>query len=438
MAEVSYSLPEGLPPATMLIEAARGLAQLPEASEREDAIMTLFKLIDAVIATPEEVKKRRVRKGNEAFHRKVGRHECALQFLRGVGFMDTDDPDIPGADGRGALLSMPVAFISRLTDAHHTLTSAAREVGLAAPPLPASKGFNPYASNFQATDSTRKVSAPQHYKAETESVRDELKKRALEMKEKVESAPPVPLRPTAFWLSAGRRLEEVVRETAASAIEETSGDAAMIASQVGHVKAALAGNQSFESADKKRLAEISRMRVHEVCILRVICPDKSVLQVTFRSGDTGEHVMSQIAPLLSVNVQAASWYLYQSPPMKRLVARETLQKAGFTPGANLYLGFEGAKPSAPFLEDSLQAQLGSAPPERGVNAVAGPSFSGEAMGWGVGQRLGGAPSTGAASAAPPAAAAPQAAAPAIVWPDEQKPAAAPQAPADGGAQPMEQ
>lgn len=57
------------------------------------------------------------------------------------------------------------------------------------------------------------------------------------------------------------------------------------------------------------------------------------------------------------------------------------------------------RPSPPFLEASLVAQLGPQPElHRGVNASAGPTFNGEAMGWGVGKKLG-----AVAAGAPPAA-----------------------------------
>eukprot|EP00928_Gymnodinium_smaydae_P023647 TRINITY_DN19435_c0_g2_i5.p2 TRINITY_DN19435_c0_g2~~TRINITY_DN19435_c0_g2_i5.p2 ORF type:complete len:119 (+),score=25.42 TRINITY_DN19435_c0_g2_i5:489-845(+) len=88
--------------------------------------------------------------------------------------------------------------------------------------------------------------------------------------------------------------------------------------------------------------------------------------------------------------------------MKRLGARESLNAAGLTPGANMYLGFDGAKPAAPYLEASLVAQLGPAPEVRGVNAYGGveikPTFSGEAMGWGAGQKLGSTPPAAAPAA----------------------------------------
>jgi len=354
-----------------------------------------------VLGAPEEPKKRRVKKANETFHRKVGRFAAGVDFLRACGFVDSDDPDAEGDAGRGALLSMPVAYMMRLTDAHHTLARAAQEAGMQPPPLPGSS-FNPYMSNMQASDSTRTAKAPDSWKGEADRLREEVKKRQREMRDKVEAAPPIDMRPSAFWQASGRRLEEVIRD-AAPPDEDRAADNALLQSQVALAKAAINGaNSKFESADKRRLAELSHKRVHEFCVLRVVCPDKSVLQAHFRSCERGERVLELLAPLLSPEVRQLGWYVYQSPPMKRLSPKETLQAAGLSPGANMYLGFEGgARPPPPYFESSLASQLGP-PPEgaRGVNAAAGPTLSGEAMGWGTGKKLG-----GTTSAAAPAAAA---------------------------------
>jgi len=388
MARVSYEVPLGLPDAATLLSSAQLLLRIPDTEARDAAIQTIFKLVHGVLAAPEDMKKRRVKKSNEVFHRKVGRFEAGLDFLRGCGFLDVEDPPAPGEESQGPLLEMPVAYISRLTDAHHTLAQVANEAGIAVPPLPNSGGFNPFQSKVQNMDSTRSAKASEAWKMQADLTREELKKRQREMKDKVDSAPPVPLRPSAFWLSAGRRLEEVVRETS-NGTEDQSSDSALLQNHVASARREVAGTENFQSADKKRLAELQSKRVHAFCILRVICPDKSVLQVHFRAADTGEYVVSQIKPLLAPEVQSAGWYLYQSPPLKRLGLRETMASAGFTPGANVYLGFESTKPGPPYLEAGLYAQMGPAPAlERGVNAPAGPSFSGEAMGWGTGQRLG--------------------------------------------------
>lgn len=378
LTEVSYEPPQDLPDAALMLTAVQRIVAIPEAAEREEAFATLFKLVDSILAAPEEPKKRRLKKSNETFHRKVGRFSAAIDFLRGAGFFEGDDPDVEGEGGREALLFMPVAYLMRLTDAHHTLARAAQEVGLAVPALPGS-GFNPYTSSVNSADTTRTAKAPESWKGEAEQLRDEVKKRQRELKEKVETAPPIDMQPSAFWLAAGRRLEEVVRETA-SAEEDKAADNALLQLQVASAKAAINGaTGKFESADKRRLAELSQKRVHESCILRVICPDKSVLQAHFRSAERGQQVLELLGPLLAPQAREAGWYLYQSPPMRRLNPRETLVAAGLAPGANMYLGFEGgARPGPPFLEQSLAAQLGP-PPEaaRGVNAAAGPSFSGK-------------------------------------------------------------
>jgi len=397
MVEVSYDIPSGLPDAGILSISATRLATLPEASEREDALQTLFKLVDGVLAAPEEPKKRKVRKANEVFHRKVGRHEAGLEFLSGVGFKESDDPDTPGDEGRGGLLTMQTAFMLRLTDAHHTLAYAAQEAGLPAPPLPQVKSggaFNPYLSSSQAVDTTRKgPSATGDWKTEADRVRDEVRRKEQEAKQKVEMAPPVDMNPSAFWLAKGRRLEDMIRE-ATNPSEDRAADNALLQDQLSCAKGTISGPGKFESADKKRLVELNRKRVHETCILRIICPDKSVLQVTFRSPDKGAHVLEQIKPLLAPAIQDTNWFVYQTPPMTKLAPRETLVKGGFTPGANLYLGFDGEKPAAPYLEASLVAQMGPPPEaERGVTQVGGvdinpaaAKFSGEAMGWGQGKR----------------------------------------------------
>lgn len=404
MAEVSIEYPSHLPTAAVMSGAARSLAALPETSEREDVLSTLFKLIDAVIAAPTDMKKRRVKKGNETFHRKVGRHESALQFLRSAGFVDSTDPEM------GPVLSMPVAYIVRLTDAHHCLVSAAQLAGLPAPGMPACPVFNPYSASSTSMDSTRQPKVPKAFKDESERIAKELKDKEAALKAKVESSPPVPLKPSVFWSAAGRRLEDVVKETG-SVDDSEKGDSAIVGGQLGSVKAAINGsNIKFESADKKALDKLGKKVVHEFCILRVTCPDKSVLEVHFRAADSGEYVLAQVEPLLAPHIREASWYLYQSPPMKKLAGKEKLNKAGFCPGANLYLGFESTtKPPAPYFEATLQATLGAPPQDqgRGVNGIQCP-FSGEAMGWGKGNKLGAdaaAQRSGAAAAGAPSEAA---------------------------------
>jgi len=369
MTEVCYGSPTTLPEQGMLVEAAKELVGISDMTSREEVVRTLFKLVDAILASPEDATKRRVRRANAAFHQKVGRFHAALSFLRGVGFVEATD-----AAGE-AILAMPVAYISRLTDGHHTLAREARQAGLAAPPLPACS-FNPYRASCQTTDLVQATPAPTAWRSAAERLQQEVRQRELAIKESLHAAPPVQLRPVTFWLGAGCKIEDVVKETAALPRDEV-GDQALLLSQLASAtKAGAVGQGQFESADKGRLAKLAHQRMHTTCVLRVLCPDKSVLQVHFRAIDTGKHVMARLTPLLAPHVQQAGWYLFRSPPVRRLAADETLAAAGLVPGANLYLGFEGhARVAAPYLEQQLAAQLGRRPESQ--RAMGSDSFKGE-------------------------------------------------------------
>ncbi|CAK9015698.1 unnamed protein product [Durusdinium trenchii] len=383
-AEVSNDVPSGLPDATKLGSAGQRILAIEDESEREEAISTVFKLIHNILGDLENSKKRKVKKANAAFQRKVGRHAAAVDFLRASGFLDADDAEaVLEEDRKGGLLHMPVAYILRLTDAHHVLAGVAKEANVLVPSMPGGS-FNPCSSIVQSVDTTRSAKAPEAWKSQAESLRDEVKKRERELQDEVEQAPSVPLRPAAFWLSAGRRLEEVIRE--ADQEEERTSDSHLLKEQVASAKQAISGSHTFESADKKRLAHLQRAKAYKSCVLRIVCPDKSVLQVHFRSADKGAQVLESIKPLLSDAVQASKWYVYRSPPLERMNPKTTLAAAGLAPGAVMYLGFDGEKCSPPFLSADLSEQLGPCPEESGVTAPA--SFTGEAMGWGAGHRLG--------------------------------------------------
>jgi len=180
MVEVSYDIPEGLPDSTSLYVAAQGVANIPYPQARDLALQSLFRLVDSVLAAPEDAKKRRVRKGNPTFHAKVGQHKVALDFLRCAGFMDADDPETPGKAGKGSLMVMQVAYIVRLTDAHHALADASQRCGCAAPAIPAGN-FNPYQENRLAGGAVKQ----QEWRGEAEQLRDEVKKREQELKDKL-------------------------------------------------------------------------------------------------------------------------------------------------------------------------------------------------------------------------------------------------------------
>lgn len=329
---VSYQAAESILDTEALKAVAHDLVSISDVQARNDAVQTIFKLIDAIIATPEDSKKRRVKRANEAFHRKAGRHKAAVAFLHAIGFEDVDEPEAHDSEtGHSALLVMPTAYVMVLINAHETLARLANAAGLATPELP--NHFNPFQEAIQAVGlaaSTKKEVVKSYTKEEKEA-------RKL-LREKVDIGPPVDMQPVAFWLAAGKKLQDVIRE-----ISREEGDA------VG---------QATDNMIPLKQGQ---------CVLRVVCPDKSVLQVRFRAGDSGDHVMNQLGPLLAPHVRRASWYIYTTPPLKRLNPSETLAAAGLAPGASMYLGFDGEKPESPFLEASLVSQLGDSPVQGGVS-----------------------------------------------------------------------
>merc|ERR1711972_326257 len=210
-------------------------------------------------------------------------------------------------------MGMPVAYVMHLIDGRQTLAQLATEAGLSPPALP--KHFNPFQESIHHVGLA--PVAPKKLSEEGIKQRELRKQERLE----AEAGPPVDMQPSCFWLSAGRKLQDVIRET--------SGD-----------------SKGADVVGDKALP-----RNYKHCVLRVICPDKSVLQVNFRAFDRGQHVLQQIGSLLSPSVQSAAWYIYITPPLKRLAANETLAAAGLAPGAIMYLGFDGQRPEAPFLGD---------------------------------------------------------------------------------------
>ena len=100
---------------------------------------------------------------------------------------------------------MPVAYILRLTDAHHVLAAVARQLALPVPAMPGGS-FNPCSSLVQSVDGSKKAVAPEAWKSQAESLRDEVKKRERELFEEIEQAPEVALRPNAPGsLAVGRK-----------------------------------------------------------------------------------------------------------------------------------------------------------------------------------------------------------------------------------------
>lgn len=69
--------------------------------------MPLLELLHNILGDLENPKKRRVKRSNVAFERKVGRHGCCVDFLKASGFLEREDPEegaLWGRQGEALLL----------------------------------------------------------------------------------------------------------------------------------------------------------------------------------------------------------------------------------------------------------------------------------------------------------------------------------------------
>lgn len=125
---------------------ARKVVALREASERELALQTLFKLVDCVLADPTDEITWRVSKSSEIF-RKAGRAawpRLVFEFLELCGFQQTKEPAILKEEPQGCVWHLQQVDVALLMNAHLILARCAEEVGLSAPPMPLRRGTNPY------------------------------------------------------------------------------------------------------------------------------------------------------------------------------------------------------------------------------------------------------------------------------------------------------
>lgn len=128
------------------------------------------------------------------------------------------------------------------------------------------------------------------------------------------------------------------------------------------------GNTKFESREAKELEKLRRRKVHDLAVLRVQCPDKVVLQLRFAPSTLISEVLAVVAPHIAPHLQ--SWYLYQTPPMRKLEGKRTLAQEDLVPGALVHLGVErderGQAVPGPYLSVALMATLPPAPPTPAV------------------------------------------------------------------------
>ncbi|CAD7948173.1 unnamed protein product [Amoebophrya sp. A120] len=329
--------------------AAR-LMSLASGEELSTCVMTLVKLLDAVLKSPQDESKRSINLGNENFHKRVGRFPAAVEFLEGVGFR---------RDPSGSKIVMEKAYISRLTDARQILAQVSSRNGLQIqlPPIP--MNFNPFVSSVSTTAGSS-AGGPQGRAAEKRTqeaaqLQEELsrKRQQLEAMDKPDnsvddSVPRFLLGPPKLcWTQDLGSLKDAIRDSALDFVGEDENDEDIVRDLVRGMQGTGAGQ--FKAREKSELAEFQRKKVYQVVLIRVLFPNKMILEIKCKPNETVRALYAKVGSVLQLQPDT-DFYLYDTPPIRKLTvqSRKTLAAEGLAPGSNLHLGLH---PTSQRLQD---------------------------------------------------------------------------------------
>eukprot|EP01071_Lankesteria_metandrocarpae_P007752 Lankesteria_metandrocarpae@DN4772_c1_g1_i1.p1 len=329
--------------------------------ESHERIVSCLKLLLQVVSNilkhPEDIQKRSLKVSNPTIAQKILTFAAAKRFLLGVGFQEesSSSADLAVAEGR---LVLHTVYISRLVDAYTVVANALSALGVDVPPVQ-SKAFNPFASNITVSEDKLRFKAVLTESAQQQDeVRNELmQRREAHNNQQSTLHEPPPLDPKIFDISELGQMKAALRQLDV-AEENLHLDDDIIGREDFNLSALvqmMTGGQTFHSRAKTELDEIRRRKTFQLSTLRVLFPDKSVLQLTFDSCTSICKVYDAVKPFLAPSVASAvdGWYLYESPPLRRFKPQDTLKQAGLMPMAMVHFSLEDrtAHKGGPFLKN---------------------------------------------------------------------------------------
>lgn len=393
--EYEYFTPEHLETRTpSLYNSVESLGSISREKLKEVTDL-LFKIIDSIIKEPRKGRIRRIRMGNPKFASTVGAFSEALNVLWSVGFVQVRlrPSQISGSlaefgihgeqDDQEEYIELPVAYISRLMDCHHLLEILCEKNKIDHPRLvscdfPALSGasgessagishFNPYVPSISSTSASSNSEASRKLIRsaieERRQMESEIKKREREIEGGVVSSnelgrPPqedlstaVCSRPFAIHSSNIHKLDSLIKtinDTGTQGYHHLDDDDDDAVSHLGQselqrIKDSVLGKaQSFKSRTNEYLKSLLSRKVHSHSSIRVVFPDKYILQLQFKPNNTTYDLIQSVRDCINPNISSMNWYIYQSPPISKVVPDKniTLLKAGFVPNAQLYFKLE--------------------------------------------------------------------------------------------------
>ena len=331
----------------------------------EDArvcVGTLMRIYANIATKPGDDRVRRLRLTNPAFLTRIKSSRSAIDFLLSTGFREETEMSEPVLVLRNDTLETTERAFAVLTDLADALAlppadrtfvdwPSARAVwrqlqSAPKPPVPVpppTVAFDPF--------QTLVVGAPQVPKMDMSST----ERRVADLKAKRDAALAASLatieatrdlvaftataefNPRKFTSSSGGGGGGVA---AAPAVASTSTgeDRAEVAALAAHQRVVhdkMRKAESFQTKAMRDLDKLSKSRVYARTLLRVMMPDRTVLQGFFSPAETVEDVARVVGQACAPQVPAAGVSLSLVPPTERLARESTLADAGLQPAATL-------------------------------------------------------------------------------------------------------
>ncbi|OII77651.1 hypothetical protein cand_014670 [Cryptosporidium andersoni] len=352
---VEYSSPSTVTITPSTMESVNNLTQIPnEAIER--TISILFRIIDGILASPEDGKKRRIRINNPLFHSSIAKYSQALGVLKSVGFIYVDYYS-EESDKMELYVELPIAYISLLTDCHNFLVALCKKLGISYPKI-IPGNFNPYVAHFSSTN-TQNMTRP--LEDEFGKLQTQVKEIEALIEKGYDDYEPC-LKPCIIHSSALGDFDEAIQILKQTPEYDDSDTALMTRSEVDRLKEFFSEGPTFKSRVKEYLKTLKKRSIYSHINIRVICPDKYIIQLQFKLNSTTEDLVNAVKCCLNQNILKYNWYIYETPPVVKILPKNsvTLYQCGYAPRTVLYLKVElpkDMKNKVNYLRDDLMRSI---------------------------------------------------------------------------------
>lgn len=356
----------------VLEEAVTVIFQNSFDADTKACLVTLMKMLDAIIQKPGDPKVRQIRLSNAAFHRKVGSRKGGLEYLQACGFQlqTSDTPLLSRHDATERVLVLAPAHedTSRIITARRLLlTRAVQDLGMQQAELPPYRpppklvlststnpnqyaetdAFDPYVGrryDAQSAAVGTNLGPDASYVSHTETELQRLRGQLAAL-EKQAAAQPVDRRWVA--LKPGQALPRPSTSTGEVSMPGLS-DSALLAAQLQKQQAAAHQREhgTLTTRAMRDLEKLKKQKVYSHVTLTFQFSDGCKLIGHFGSREKLATVKSQISetcltvPTNSNTDNTRDFDLYVAPPRRLLSLTQTLQAEQLVPAAKIFVSWK--------------------------------------------------------------------------------------------------